>query len=71
MILIGHGLEQVNAGLMLQGNVAFQFGQNLFLELAYGALALEQVADEEQRQRAKTEEGHAKRPLVANGAKKH
>jgi len=35
MILVGHGLEQVDAGLMLQGDVALQLGQNLFLQFAH------------------------------------
>src|SRR5437016_6419273 len=71
MILVGHGLEQVHAGLMLQGDVALQFREELLLELAYSALAFEQVADKEQRQRAKTEEGRAKCPIVANGMEEH
>ena len=71
MILVGHGLEQVHAGLMLQGDVAFQLGQNLFLEFADGALAFEQVADEEQGQRAKTEEGRAECVLVPYGMEEH
>ncbi len=71
MILVGHGVEQVHAGLMLQRDVAFQFGQNLLLEFARGALAFEQVADKEQGQRAKTEEGRTESPLIANGMEEH
>jgi len=36
MILIGHGLQQVDAGLMLQGEVAFQLRQNMALQFAHG-----------------------------------
>jgi hypothetical protein len=56
---------------MLQCNVALQFGQEMFLEFAYGALAVKQVAHEEQRQCAETEEGDAKRPLVTDRVEEH
>ncbi len=71
MILIGHSLEQVHAGLMLQRNVPFQVRQNLFLQFAHSTLAVEQVADKEQRQRAKTEKGHAQCPFVSNRVEEH
>ena len=67
MILIGHGLQQVDAGLMLQGDVAFQLRQQVLLQFAHGALAVEQVTDKEQRQCAETEEGDAECPLVPDG----
>ena len=64
MILVGDGLEQIHAGLVLQGDVAVQLREQVLLQFANGALAVEQVAVEEESQRAEAGEGHAQRPFV-------
>jgi len=71
MILIGHGLEQVDAGLMLQGDVAFELRQNLLFQFAHGALAVEQVADKKECQRAKSKERGAQRPPIPDRVEEH
>src|SRR5207237_2401334 len=71
MVPVGHGLEQIHAGLVLQGYVAFHFRQQLLLELEHGALALEEVADEKQGETAKAKKSHTQGPLVADGMEKH
>src|SRR5579883_1045527 len=65
MVLVGHGSQQISAGLELQGDVALEFLQKTLLELGEGALAVEQIADEQEGERAEAEKGHAHRPLVA------
>jgi len=57
-----HGLQQVHAGLMLQGEVAFQLGQNISFSLRTCG-AVEQVAGEEEGQRA------AMRPSMGLGVR--
>src|SRR6267378_6997251 len=71
MVLVGHGLEQVHAGLMLQSDVAFELRQNLLLQFADRALAVDEVADKKYCQRAKSEEGRTESPLVANGVEEN
>src|SRR6266849_9557643 len=71
MILIGHGVQQVHAGLLLQGEVALQLRQYLLLELAHGALALEQVTHKKKSQPAESEKRDAERPLVPHGMEEH
>src|SRR5215472_1895600 len=51
--------------LQLQGHVALQLLEQALLQLREGALPIKQVAHEKQRQRAKSEKGHAHRPLTA------
>src|SRR5208283_6146650 len=59
------------AGLNLQFDVALQFAKQMLLQFAEGALAIEEVPDKEQRQRAETKVGHTHRPLVAFRVHKH
>lgn len=64
VILIRHGVEQVRAGLDLEGNVTLEFGEQVLLELGKGALAIEKVADEKDCKCAESEEGNAHGPFV-------
>jgi hypothetical protein len=64
MIDVRHGVEQVGAGLQAEFDIALELFENLLLELADGALALEQIADEKKRERAEAEERDAESPLV-------
>ena len=64
MVDVRHGVKQVGAGLQAQFDIALELFENLLLELVDGALALEQVTDEEKSERAETEEGNAKSPFV-------
>src|SRR5208337_850165 len=43
----------------------------MLFQLAEGALAIEEIPDKEQSQRAETKIGHAQRPLIAFGVHKH
>ena len=65
MVDVRHGLEEVGAGLQAQLDIALELFEDLLLELAHGALTLEQIADEEKGERAETEKGDAQGPLVA------
>jgi len=65
VILVGHGFQEIRAGLNLQFDVALEFGEKLLLDFGEGALTVEQVADEENGESAKTEESSAQRPSVA------
>ena len=67
MVGIGHGAEKVHVGLVFERDVAFQFAQNMLLQLANSALPLHPVADKKQSKRAKPEEGHAHGPLADLG----
>ncbi len=64
MVDVRHGVEQVGAGLQAKFDIALELFEDLLLEFADGALAVEQIADEEKRERAESEEGDAKSPLV-------
>ena len=64
MVDVRHGVKKIGAGLQAEFDIALEFFENLLLELVDGALALEQVADEEKSKRAETEEGNAKSPFV-------
>src|SRR5713226_9632981 len=66
MVDVRHGLEQVGAGLQAQLDIALKLFQNLLLELADGALAFEQVTDEEKGERAEAKKGDAESPLVGD-----
>ena len=64
MVDVRHGVKQVGTGLQAEFDIALELFENLRFELADGALALEQIADEEKGERAETEEGDAESPLV-------
>ena len=64
MIDVRHGVQQVSAGLQAQLDIALQLFEDLLLEFADCALAVEQIADEEKGERAESEEGDAESPLV-------
>jgi hypothetical protein len=66
MVDVRHGVQQVGASLQAEFDIAFELFENLLFELVDGALAFEQVADEEKRERAETEEGDAQGPLVGD-----
>jgi hypothetical protein len=63
--VIGHGLKQIGARLNLESEVAFKLGEEMLFELVERALAIKEVAEEEQGESAETEEGYAQGPLVA------
>jgi len=65
VIVIGHGLKQIGARLNLESEVAFKLGEEMLFELVESALAIKEIAEEEQGESAETEEGHAQGPLVA------
>jgi hypothetical protein len=65
VIPVGHGFQEICAGLNLQFDVALEFGEKLLLDFGEGALTVEQIADEENGESAKTEECGAQRPSVA------
>ena len=64
MVDVRHGVEKIGAGLQAEFDIALEFFENLLLELVDGALALEQVADEEKGERAETEERDTQSPFV-------
>src|SRR5258708_4298076 len=72
MIEVGHGLQQVHAGLMAQFDVAFQLGKQMLLQFAHRALVIEQIGDKKQRQNTETKKCNAQHPLVGLvGVQKH
>src|SRR6516162_8580117 len=71
VVLIGHGLKQIGTRLDLESDIAFEFREEMLLQLVERALAVEKVAEKEQGERAEAEEGHAERPLVPFGMNKH
>ena len=71
MILVGHGLEQIHTGLVLQGDVAFQLRQHLLLQFAHRALVVEQVANKQQRECTKSEEGGPQCRLIPHGVEEY
>src|ERR1700731_1836939 len=64
MVDVRHGMQQVGAGLQAQLDVALEFFENLLLELADSALALQQIADEEKGKGAEAEKGYTECPLI-------
>jgi hypothetical protein len=65
VILVGHGFQEIRAGLNLQFDVALEFRERLLFDFGEGALTVEQIADEENGESAKTEESGAQCPSVA------
>src|SRR5258708_11386855 len=71
MILVGHGVEQVHAGLVLQTDVALQLRQYLLFQFAHGALVIKEIAHKQQRERAKSEEGRTQCRFIPHGVEEY
>src|SRR5258706_15756053 len=65
MVDVRHGVKKIGAGLQAEFDIALEFFENWLLELVDGALALEQVADEEKGERVETEERETQSQFVS------